>query len=67
MAVNISGPWLKKHEWDQLHSQDGVRIDGRLHQLRVAETEGKEYGDEGTAPVYVSCLTAARANSFTKI
>ena len=67
MAVNLSGPWLKKHKWDQLHSQDGVQIDGRLHQLRVAEMEGTEYGDEGTAPAYISCLTTARANSFTKV
>ena len=26
MDVNLSGPWLKKHGWDQIHTQDCIRI-----------------------------------------
>ena len=30
MDLNISGPWMKAHAWDQIHSQGAVRIRGHL-------------------------------------
>ena len=28
MEANLSGPWLKRHGWDQIHTEDALRIDG---------------------------------------
>ena len=30
MDVNLSGPWMKHHKWDQIHSSDAIRIGGCL-------------------------------------
>ena len=30
MDLNISGPWMKTHNWDQIHSKSSLRIQGQL-------------------------------------
>ncbi len=40
--INISGPFLKQYHIDQLHSQDAIRVQGRIIPLR--ENEGAPTG-----------------------
>ena len=35
MDVNISGPWMAHHNWDQLHSEGSIKIQGRKVQLET--------------------------------
>ena len=60
MPVNISGPWMKAHGWDQLHSKNCIRAQGRNYALvrhqdaRPAET-----------PVYFMEDTVASPDAMT--
>ena len=42
MDVNISGPWLKSHNWDQIHSKNALEINGRLVMLYHKTQKRKE-------------------------
>jgi hypothetical protein len=60
MEVNLSGPWLKQHRWDQIHSRDCLRIQGRdVPLVKSAATT------RSVATVYVDQPTVAKANSLT--
>ena len=37
--INISGPFLKRHQIDQIHSQDAIRIQGQLYPLLASECD----------------------------
>ena len=59
MDINVSGPFLKKHGWDQIHTRNCLRIQGKLVPL-----------EKGTAATtssicYVNTAVRAKADSFT--
>ena len=37
MDINISGPWMHNHNWDQLYGKNQVRIQGRNIDLQPKE------------------------------
>ena len=62
MDVNISGPWMKKNGWDQIHSQDCVRIQGRDVPLcKKSAVESHE------SFLYVVQEVVATANAMTLV
>lgn len=62
MPINISGPYMKTHSMDQIHSRNCIRINGKdvplCHQGNVEAPESF---------IYALDNTLAKANSFTKI
>ena len=50
MDVNLSGPWMKSQQIDQLHSQDAIQIRGRV---RVKLLAPEHQGARDRAPVRV--------------
>ena len=42
MDANLSGPWLKAHKWDQIHSKGTLRIEGRDVPLSSRLQHGKD-------------------------
>ena len=58
--VNISGPWLKRHHWDQIHSSDSLRIQDRLIPLYTTP-------HEPSTATYASLTTVVPAGTFTKV
>ena len=46
MALNISGPFLKNHGLDQLHSKNAIRYRGLLLPLKCAPSTGTTTGDQ---------------------
>ena len=61
MEANLSGPWLKRHGWDQIHSEDAIRIDGQLVSLRAGQPCGRK------SHAYIKKAALAKANSLTLI
>ena len=62
MDVNLSGPWMKAHGWDQLHTKDCLAVQGRKYMLRK-----KDYFQSVVAPLYFAEDTPVPANSFTVV
>ena len=60
MDVNISGPWMKSKQWDQLHSEDAIRVQGKTIKLErpkdILPTRARIKGNQ-----------TAAANSITLI
>ena len=52
MPFNISGPFLKRHNIDQLHSEDALRIAGRKVKL-VSVLQTKPTAEVGSTGVYL--------------
>ena len=52
MPFNISGPYMKKHGIDQLHSEDALRIAGRKVKL-VSVLQTKPSAEVGSTGVYL--------------
>ena len=50
MDLNLSGPYLKRHGIDQLHSEDAIRVKGTLVKLKAAGSRRPAY--EGASTVY---------------
>ena len=42
MHLNISGPWMRTHKWDQLHSKDSLRIGEKEFKLEKRALEWEE-------------------------
>jgi transposase InsO family protein len=63
MDINLSGPWMKKHQWDHIISRDCLRIQGKDVPLCRPDS-----GEEAPGSLcYVSKETTAKANSFTYV
>ena len=61
MEANLSGPWLKRHGWDQIHSEDAIRIDDQLVPLRAGPPGGRR------SHAYIKKAAVAKANSLTLV
>jgi transposase InsO family protein len=62
MDVNISGPWMKAHKWDQLHSEDCVHIQGYKIPLRRPCS-----ATPGVATMYVAADTVVPKRSMVLV
>ena len=59
MDINISGPFMKLHGWDQLHSEDCLKIRGRKVALSKA---GRKMESKG--PMFTVGRTKIAANTM---
>ena len=70
MDINLSGPWMKRHNWDQIHSKDALLIDGKLVRLHKRPPNGTRrpvaaYVDQAftAAPDAMTLVTLRAAGS----
>ena len=62
MPINISGPFLKENSWDQIHSENCLRINGRKVALTRHETAVNNVGR-----VYSVHKTHVRAGTYQSV
>jgi hypothetical protein len=60
MPINISGPWMLKHNWDHIHSKSCLLIDGQL--VPMKRRDSLEVAD---SKVHFLDNVTCRANSAT--
>jgi len=65
MDINISGPWLKAHDWDQIHSKNALQINNKL--VILYHKTNKKRKEEPFAIAYTTKSHVARRDHLTLI
>ncbi len=67
MPLNISGPFLRRHQIDQVHSQDALRVQGRLVPLLEHRHDPQERAQASLAYVAEEVVIPALSAMFLPV
>jgi len=68
MDMNLSGPWLKTHQWDQIHSKSALCIKNKLITLVASPmNDDRKLREDSIAYAYATSDFTAKADHLTMI